>query len=373
MDFDALVRTEEPRLTAQLAFALGGDHHAAEDLRQEAFARAWRRLPRDLDPAQQRAWLRRTAGNLAIDELRRRGRRPVVALDDAHEIASATEAGEPDAAREALAGLGAHERFVLLLRFEAGFSHAETAQLLDISEEAARKRVARARQAFLGAYRAARSDAAPLVLLFVRDEPPGPYERWLERAGARVRKVSGEPSERELALADAVVLTGAFRDLHPELYGERPRAVRGDPDLGQDRADLAALRIALALDLPFLGVCRGHQLLNIATGGSLYQDVVLDGLTGERHDDSQHRVDTHAGVSRSLLGPSADVESSHHQAVRRLGARLSVTATSRDGVIEMIERPDRRFALGLQWHPETAGPAGDRIAEAFVDAARTAA
>jgi RNA polymerase sigma factor (sigma-70 family) len=370
MDFETLVRSEEGWITRRLATVLGGDTHAAEDLRQETFVRAWRSLPRDLEPARQRAWLRRTAVNLAVDELRRRGRRPATALDAAAEIATATQPQEPDAAREALATLSANERLLVLLRFSAGLRHAEIAQLLDSSEEAIRKRVGRARRAFLLAYRAARRDQTPLVLVVARDESPVPYVDWLSKAGAQVRIAPEHPSERDLVLSDALVLTGAYRDVHSELYGERPRALRGVPDLAGDRVDLALVHLALALDLPLLGVCRGHQLLNIASGGTLYQDVVADGLTGESHDDGRHRVDTeHQSTTRRLLGRSADVHSTHHQAVRRLGRRLRASACSSDGVIEMVEREDRRFALGLQWHPEINGELGDSVAQALVEAA----
>ena len=147
MDFETLVRSEEGWLTRRLSSALGGDTYAAEDLRQEAFVRAWRSLPRDLDPHRQRAWLRRTALNLAIDELRRRGRRPVASLDAANQIAEATQPQEPDAAREALARLSPNERLLLLLRFSGGLRHAEIARLLDTTEDAVRKRVSRARRA----------------------------------------------------------------------------------------------------------------------------------------------------------------------------------------------------------------------------------
>jgi putative glutamine amidotransferase len=371
MDFEAFIREEQDGLTQRLTRTLGGDLDAAQDVRQEAFARAWHRLPRELDPDRRRAWLRRTAANLAVDELRRRGRRPVSALDGARELAGAAGIAEPDAAREALRRLSAHERFVLLLRFEGGLAHAEIARLLDVSEEAARKRVVRARAAFVTAYRAVRADPTPLVLLLARDESPAPYVRWLSDAGARVRVLAGAPSERELALADALVLTGAVRDVHPALYGERPRALRGETDLVQDHTDLAVLRGALALDLPIVGVCRGHQLLNIASGGSLFQDIVQDGAAGHPHDAARHRVDTHAGsTTRELLGRSAEVSSEHHQAVRQLGRRLRVAATSHDGLVETIERTDRRLALGLQWRPEIdRDAAGDRIAEALVDAA----
>jgi RNA polymerase sigma factor (sigma-70 family) len=370
MDFDKLVRTEGDWLTRRLSSALGGDTHAAEDLRQEAFVRAWRSLPRDLDPQRQRAWLRRTASNLAIDELRRRGRRPVAALDAANEIAEATQPQEPDAAQEALAQLTANERLVLLLRFSGGLRHAEIAELFDSSEEAVRKRVARARRAFLLAYRAARRDSAPLVLVVARNESPAPYVSWLQRAGAQVRIGPEHPRERDLVLCDALVFTGAFTDVHSELYGERPRALRGDPNLESDRTDLALMHSAIALDLPTVGVCRGHQLLNIASGGTLYQDVVLDGLTSESHDESQHRLDTDgASASRRLVGRTAEVESTHHQAVRELGRHLRPTASSGDGVIEMIERVDRRFMLGLQWHPEINGELGDTVAEVLVEVA----
>ena len=368
---EALIHDERERLTGRLTAMLGGDAHAAEDVCQDAFERAWRKLPRDLDPGHQRGWLHKTAANLALDELRRRTRRPTAPLEYAGELTSGTAIPEPDAAREALHRLSPHERFVFLLRFHAGFAHGEIARLLDISEEAARKRVYRARTGFLSTYRAARSDSSPLVLLMTRGESPGPYVRWLQDAGARVRQLSRGPTERELALADGFVMTGAFDDLHPGLYGEAPRALRGEPDFARDRGDLAVVQGALGLDLPLVGVCRGHQLLNIASGGALYQDVMLDGATGENHDAGRHRVETHPDTtSRELLGRRAEVHSEHHQAVRRLGRHLRISASSPDGLVETIERTDRSFALGLQWHPETEpGGHGDRVAEALVEAA----
>ena len=113
MDLQALMQSEQRVLIARLSFALGGDRDTAEDLVQEAFTRAWRDLPRDLGSERQRAWVHRTARNLAIDELRRRARRPLAAVEEIDGIEQL--AAEPDAAREALAALTAHERFVLLL------------------------------------------------------------------------------------------------------------------------------------------------------------------------------------------------------------------------------------------------------------------
>jgi putative glutamine amidotransferase len=373
MDLDTLMRAHRDELTSRLSYALAGDRHAAEDLAQEAFTRAWRSLPDGLSAERQRAWLKRTSHNLAVDELRRRARRPTIALDDDAAIGrTVQEAAAPDAAREALTRLPAHQRFVLLLHFDAGFSHGEIARLLDSTEEAVRKRVSRAKAAFLHAYRQTREDARPLILLVSRDDPVPPYVRWLRDAGARVRHLSSPPSQRELSLSDGLVLTGAFTDLHAGLYGEVPRIARGEPDFERDRVDLGVLTAALAIDLPVVGVCRGHQLLNIASGGNLYQDVIGDGATTVQHGDGAHPVRTRADATmRSLLGRSACVDSEHHQAVRRLGRGLEATATSPDGVIESIERTDRRFALGLQWHPERdPGGPGDRIAEALVHSAR---
>jgi putative glutamine amidotransferase len=372
MDLETLIHAHRDELTSRLSYALAGDRHAAEDLAQEAFTRAWRSLPDGLSAERQRAWLKRTSHNLAIDELRRRARRPTIALDDDAAIGrTVQEAATPDAAREALARLPAHQRFVLLLHFDAGFSHGEIARLLDTTEEAVRKRVSRARAAFLRAYRQTREDASPLILLVSRDDPVPPYVRWLHNAGARVRHLTSPPSQRELSLSDGLVLTGAFTDLHAGLYGEVPRTTRGEPDFERDRVDLGVLTAALAIDLPVVGVCRGHQLLNIASGGNLYQDVIGDGATTVPHGDGAHPVRTRADATmRSLLGRSAFVDSEHHQAVRRLGRGLKATATSPDGMIESIERTDRRFALGLQWHPERdPGGPGDRIAEALVHSA----
>ena len=371
MTLESLIQTERKSLVSRLAFALGGDHHAAEDLTQETITRAWQSMPAGLSPDRQRAWLRRASRNLAIDELRRRSRKPAVALDSENAgSATASAAAEPDAARDALARLRPHERFVLLLYFEGGFSHAEIARLLAVSEEAARKRVARARAAFLNAYRAARAGEAPLVLLVVRDTPPEPYVEWLQRSGARVRRVDGPLTDRELALADGLVFTGAYTDIHSALYGEDPRSLRGNIDLARDRLDLAAVSAAIALDLPMVGVCRGHQLLNIASGGSLYQDILADGVTRVEHGAEPHVVNnTSEGLVRRLAGRSVTVSSEHHQAVRRLGRHLRVTATSPDGVIESIERRDRRFMLGLQWHPECLDSrVGPLVGEALVQA-----
>jgi putative glutamine amidotransferase len=99
--------------------------------------------------------------------------------------------------------------------------------------------------------------------------------------------------------------------------------------------------------------------------------MLLDGLTAGNHDAGLHRIETRSGsASRSLFGREVDVYSGHHQAVRRLGRRLRIAAVSPDGVVESIEHSGRRFALGIQWHPESEhDPAGACVAEGLVAAA----
>jgi putative glutamine amidotransferase len=360
-DFDEHLIDATAGVAARLR-RIVGDPALAEDLCQETLVRAWRVAPRDLPAERLRAWLHRTATNLAFDELRRRARRDEVGYDDALTGAGATDASVAGAdVRDALGALTPHQRLVLLLRFEQGLSLRELGEILDIGEDAARKRVARAREAFAEALRAVHAnDARPTVL-----EEPDAYTRWLEQAGARVRIHGPDRVGLDLAGADALVLSGSTTDVHPRTYGEPldPRSV--DPDLNRDLRDLAALRVALRDDIPVVGVCRGSQLLSVLFGGSLSQHV-------ERHDgDRSHGVETATrSAARRALGTGVEVVSDHHQAVRRLGAGLRVTATAPDGMIEAVEVPGRRLALGLQWHPERGG--GEALADLLVDAATAA-
>jgi putative glutamine amidotransferase len=378
MTLEQMYERERERLTSRLERMLGS-RELAEDLGQEAFIRLWRRAPDDLSAAARATLLNRTASNLAIDELRRRRRRPTVDLDSIELVATG---GDLDidvlAAREALGRLTPHERMLLLLRIEAGFSHAEIGALLDLSAEAARKRVERARRRFAQVLHGVRIGRRPVVILEAggdRDD----YRDWLEAAGAKVRTAriaNGELGagdlERELAMADAVVIGGSTGDLHPSLYRERPRAPLDDPDLELDVRELRMLNAALRLDIPVVGACRGHQLLNVALGGSLYQDLGGDGATRWPHRGSAHRIQTMGGTRmRSLLGRRPEVMSEHHQASRRLGRGLRVSAVAEDGVVETAELPHRRFVLGLQWRPvrPQSGDAGRRVAEALIEAA----
>jgi putative glutamine amidotransferase len=364
--FEALLVAQAPAVTRRLR-ALVGDRETAEDLCQETLSRAWRAAPRGVEPERVRAWLMRTTRNLAVDELRRRARRDHVVLAD--EIPAAPAEGDA-LARDALGALTPHQRLVLLLRFEAGLSLRELGAALDIAEEAARKRVARARQAFVAAHaELTAGDRRPTVAVVLGRDDGEAYRSWLEGAGARVRMLERERPGIDLVGADGVVLTGSETDIHPALYGQRPGRHIQDPDRYRDERDLAILRAALRSDVPILGVCRGTQLLNILAGGDLVQH--LDAGAIASHRDDFHAVETAPqSLVREPLGSQAAVCSSHHQAVARLGRGVRVAARSPDGLIEALEVPGRRFALGVQWHPERDdGPASARLAEALVEAA----
>lgn len=347
-----------------------GSREAAEDLAQEAFLRLWQRAPANLNPAEQGAWLQRTATNLALDELRRRRVRDHRQLEDDAVAALSGDHAEALTVREALGRLSAHERLLILLRFQAGLSHAEIAETLAISNDAARKRVERARRAFTDVYRGLLPREAPLILLHARNDPES-YMRWLEREGAEVRILRPGPIEPQIALADGLVTGGSMIDVHPALYREAPRTSIKAPDIRKDLQDLRVIRAALEANLPYVGVCQGLQLMNIALGGSLYQDINQDGLTRRDHWGIQHRIETRPGtLARRVLGRGGVISSEHHQAARRIGRGLRGSSRSDDSIYECLEL-EGRFAIGTQWHPEhpESGKTGRRLAAALVEEA----
>jgi putative glutamine amidotransferase len=347
-----------------------GSQESAEDLAQEAFLRLWQRAPAGLDPSEQAAWLNRAATNLALDELRRRRRRDHGSLDDEAVAALTSDRTEALAVQEALSRLSAHERLLVLLRFQAGLSHAEIAETLAITPEAARKRVSRARRAFAQAYKGLLPRPVPMVLLHTRSDPAADIA-WLEREGAEVRLLRPGPIEPQIAVADGMVIGGGVVDVHPALYRESPRVRLNSPDLRQDVRELRITRAALEASLPLVGICRGAQLLNIALGGSLYQDLNSDGATGRSHWRIQHPIETGPGtLTRRILGRRGVVSSEHHQAARRIGGGLRGSSRSEDSIFESLELPGR-FVIGTQWHPEhpESGSTGRRLATALVEEA----
>jgi putative glutamine amidotransferase len=187
---------------------------------------------------------------------------------------------------------------------------------------------------------------------------PLSYVRAVGHAGGRPLIVppSDDAPEETLGVLDALILSGGG-DVDPGLYGAEAHPETDSPRRERDDAELRLLEAALERDMPVLAVCRGSQLLNVARGGDLVQHLP-ERVGHERHKHepgqfSEHgvRVDPGSRVG-SLLGEHAPVKSHHHQGYGRIGTGLREAAWAEDGTVEALEAPDRRFAVGVLWHPE---------------------
>lgn len=194
------------------------------------------------------------------------------------------------------------------------------------------------------------------------------YVRAVETAGGLPLVLApGKPEDAPALAAEyldrvqALVLSGGA-DVDPALYGEARHATVKRVFPERDAFELALCREALRRDLPTLAICRGHQLLNVATGGTLFQDIASQVEAAVVHDPDQERWERCHDVVllpgtrlRDILGQErVAVNSFHHQAVKELGQGLVLSARGcDDGVIEGMEMPDRKFMIGVQWHPES--------------------
>ena len=203
---------------------------------------------------------------------------------------------------------------------------------------------------------------------------PLDYVDAVQRAGGRPVLIPPceDGVEETLDVVDAIVFSGGA-DVDPAAYGADAHPETDAPQARRDAAELALLTAALERDLPTLAICRGFQLLNVARGGDLVQHIP-ETLGHENHREapgtfSEHPVDVKEGSRlASIVGPSTAVTSHHHQAVGRLGDGLVDTAWAKDGTIEGAEDPTRRFAVGVQWHPEAGQD--DALFANLVDEAR---
>ena len=202
------------------------------------------------------------------------------------------------------------------------------------------------------------------------------YIESLARAGAGMRWV--ELNDPEQAVQDALTCDGLLLpgggDMDPKFYGQERIPACGEPNLLRDAAEPLLLRAFLAADKPVLGICRGIQVMNAVLGGDLYQDIKpLEHLPHNDHWAKVHTVTVRRGtlLSRILGQDTVLVNSQHHQAVDRVAPGFTLAALSEDGIVEAIEKPDARFCLGVQWHPEwlsDADPAMQGLFDAFVNA-----
>ena len=211
------------------------------------------------------------------------------------------------------------------------------------------------------------------------------YLASVERSGARARVLEVSESPRAvIEKVDGVLLTGGG-DVDPVFYGQERHPTVDDAEPGRDEFEIDLARRAMEADLPVLAICRGSQVLNVAAGGTLVQDIPSSVNTDLTHslqmekDSVAHDIHIVSDTRlHAALGSAVDascgcrVNSRHHQSVGTLGRSLVASATAPDGVIEGIEAPEARFCLGVQWHPENFWRTGEfrPLFDAFVAAAR---
>lgn len=214
---------------------------------------------------------------------------------------------------------------------------------------------------------------------------PQRYCRALEQAGG-VPVILSPTESRSVAIRtldrlDGLLISGGNFDIHPSLYGEKPIKELGEIKEERTEFELNLTRLALKRDLPLLGICGGAQALNVALGGTLYQDIATQLTEAIEHQQSKkkriagHRIQVRSGtrLAKILGRPFLEVNTTHHQAVKRLGTGLVINATAEDGLIEGIESSRHSFVLGVQWHPEALAPKSlhqRKIFSVFVDACR---
>ncbi|PIC95250.1 gamma-glutamyl-gamma-aminobutyrate hydrolase [Sporosarcina sp. P26b] len=209
------------------------------------------------------------------------------------------------------------------------------------------------------------------------------YIQAVRRAGGVpvILPVGLEAIEEVCDRLDGVLLIGG-EDVDPYLYGEEPHRQLGKVLPERDESELALIKYMADQDKPMFGICRGYQLMNVAFGGTIYQDVYaqLSEDLLQHHqitdlDFAFHSIDI---VGDSKLAEWAGtsevrVNSLHHQAVKEVKAPLVVTAVAKDGVIEALESTAHRFLVGVQWHPEAMVKRNDALSlmlfEKFIEAA----
>jgi putative glutamine amidotransferase len=206
---------------------------------------------------------------------------------------------------------------------------------------------------------------------------PKVYFDAVNRAGGITVLLPPQPVDAEIAGRvldglDGLIISGG-KDVDPARYGQVPHAETDEPRPDRDAWEDALLTAAIERGLPFLGICRGAQLLNVSLGGTLHQhlpDVVGStryNLGSGNFADNHVEVDAESTVG-SLMGDTVVGKSYHHQAIDRLAEGLVVTARSDDGIVQAVELPTVPFGVAVQWHPEQDEDI--RLFAGLVDASR---
>ncbi len=211
------------------------------------------------------------------------------------------------------------------------------------------------------------------------------YEEAVRRAGGEVRilNYATDSPAAVVSEVDGILLPGGD-DLQPSLYGEQTHPAFEAAEPGRDAYEIELARRATDADVPLFAICRGIQVLNVSRGGTLVQDIPSELPDAVQHEvrETPHTIAHDVWVSEGtklhgilrerIDGDSCPVNSRHHQAVRKVGEGLVVSATAPDGLVEAVEDPTRTFCVGVQWHPENFYRTGEfrALFEAFVEAAR---
>lgn len=179
---------------------------------------------------------------------------------------------------------------------------------------------------------------------------------------------------------DGILFSGGG-DIHPESYGSQSHPMVEDIDPDRDRVELWLVQQVIQRQQPFLGICRGFQVINVGLGGTLYEDILDQHPAAQQHQFfpeqprsyRAHTVNLQAGSRlAALLGPGpVQVNSLHHQGVRKLAPGAFASAYALDGILEGLEIPGHPFGLAIQWHPEWLqdDPAMQRLFRSFIEAA----
>ncbi len=166
--------------------------------------------------------------------------------------------------------------------------------------------------------------------------------------------------DKFIAIIDGIIITGGDFDIDPKIYGETIISEKVSTKDDRTKFEFEITKKAIKIGLPILGICGGQQLLNVVLGGTLIQHIP-DSIKGEINheqpnprDEPSHQIDIIKNTKLHKITNTEKmfVNSAHHQAVKKLGKGLIVNSSSKDGVIEGIEKPDVEFCIGVQWHPE---------------------
>lgn len=188
-----------------------------------------------------------------------------------------------------------------------------------------------------------------------------------------------EAVEAQMRNVDGLLLSGGY-DVNPLLYGEEPTKLQDFIYPEVDEHDINLIKLAYKMNKPILGICKGIQVLNVAFGGTLYQDLshmedcFIKHSQNSKRNMAGHTVEILKGTKlHKIFGDSIQTNSFHHQAVKEAASDFIVSAWSKDGVVEGMEMKGKGFVMGVQWHPEGMienHPIMLKLFETFVDAAK---